>query len=116
MVMSETKKRVCYEKNVRLQETCKRDGTQSMPSEEYAKAALKDVKFELDKVGKRLPSKASTPFTSGYHAKVDATPEIDAQRASYYHGQIGVLQWIVELRRIDIMVPVSMLASQLAAP
>jgi hypothetical protein len=88
----------------------------AMSSETYVKGALRDVEHELDKAGMRLPSKASTPFTSGYHCEVDATSELDERRASYYHGQVGVLRWMVELGRIDIMVPVSMLASQIAAP
>jgi hypothetical protein len=88
----------------------------AMSSEKYVKAALRDVETELDRVHKRLPSKAPTPLTSGYHAELDATPELDARRASYYQGQIGVLRWVVELGRMDIMVPISILASQLANP
>jgi hypothetical protein len=72
--------------------------------------------MELDKIGKHLPSKASTPISSGYRPEMDKTRELDSRKASYYHGQIGVLRWMVELGRVDLMVPVSLLASQLAAP
>ena len=34
----------------------------------------------------------------------------------YYHNFIGVLQWIVELGRIDIDVEVCMMSSHLALP
>jgi hypothetical protein len=36
--------------------------------------------------------------------------------ATYYMSQIGVLRWMVELGRVDIITEVSMLASQLAFP
>ena len=35
---------------------------------------------------------------------------------NYYQNQIGVLRWMVELKRIDIITDVSMVASQLALP
>ena len=35
---------------------------------------------------------------------------------SYYHSLIGVLQWIVELGRVDMCVEVSMMSSHLALP
>ena len=42
------------------------------------------------------------------------TPELDPQRANYYQGLIGVLRWIVELGRIDIIVPIALLSRHLA--
>ena len=47
---------------------------------------------------------------------MDQSPELDAQRANYFQGLIGVLRWIIELGRIDIMVAVSMLSRYLANP
>ena len=44
------------------------------------------------------------------------TPELDAKRANYNQGLIGVLRWICELGRIDIIVDVAMLPRFLAAP
>ena len=38
------------------------------------------------------------------------------KETSFYQSQIGVLRWMVELGRVDIITEVSMLASQLAAP
>ena len=50
------------------------------------------------------------PLSSGYHPELDSSPELNAQHANYYQGLIGVLKWIVELRRIDILVPVALMS------
>jgi hypothetical protein len=63
--------------------------------------------------GKRL---GSAPFPNGYRAETDLSEELPAEEASYYHSQIGILRWMVELGRIDIITEVSMLASHLALP
>jgi len=44
------------------------------------------------------------------------TRELDAKRATYYQGLIGVLRWIVELGRIDIHTPVALMSHYLACP
>jgi hypothetical protein len=43
-------------------------------------------------------------------------PELDPKRTSYYQGLIGVLCWITELGRIDILVAVAMLLQHSVAP
>ena len=47
---------------------------------------------------------------------MDTSPELEGELASYYQSQIGILRWIVELGRVDIITEVSMLSSQLALP
>ena len=47
---------------------------------------------------------------------MDTTDELDADLANYYQTQIGVLHWIVELGRVDIITEVSVLASHMALP
>jgi hypothetical protein len=58
----------------------------------------------------------SSPWPNGYESETDASPELSAELATYYQSQIGVLHWIVELGRVDIVTEVSMLASQMALP
>jgi hypothetical protein len=43
-------------------------------------------------------------------------PECGAEDATYYMSQIGVLRWMVELGRVDMITEVSMLSSHLACP
>jgi hypothetical protein len=87
-----------------------------MSSEAYIKQAVADVETELDKVDKCLPTRVTTPVSQGYHPEVDQSRELDAQRGQYYQSLIGVLRWICELGRLDIMVPVSMLSRYVVSP
>jgi hypothetical protein len=63
-----------------------------------------------------LKTKVTAPIGDKYRAELDATPELDSERLTYFQGLIGILRWIVELGRIHIMVAVSMLSSHLMAP
>jgi hypothetical protein len=87
-----------------------------MSSEVYVKRAIQDVETELALVDKILPTKPTTPMSAGYCPKLDQTPELDARRASYFQGVIGVLRWACELGRLDILVAVSMFSRYLANP
>ena len=53
-------------------------------------------------------------MSSGYRPEIDTTPPLDAQKANYFEGLIGILGWICELGRIDIIVDVAMLPQFLA--
>jgi hypothetical protein len=58
----------------------------------------------------------SAPFPNGYRPETDLSEELGVEEASYYHSQIGILRWMVELGRIGIITEVSMLASHIALP
>ena len=58
-----------------------------------------------------LPTRVTTPLSQGYRPELGQSRELDSKRGQYYQGGlIGVLWWICELGRIDIMVVVSMLS------
>ena len=63
-----------------------------------------------------MTAKAVTLMTSGYHPKVEITPDIGMKDAAYFHSLIGFLRWIVELGRIDINLESSMLYLHLVLP
>ena len=88
----------------------------AMSSDLYVKRAVTEVERELEEIGERLSTKVSTPMSQGYRPEIDTTPELDAKRANYYQGLIGVLRWMCELGRIDILVDVAMLSRFLASP
>lgn len=89
----------------------------SMGSEQYAKEAIRNVKNWLELRGRTLKTKAPSVLPTNYRPELDATPLLDdPDDISYYHQQIGVLRWAVELGRIDICAEVSMMASYCAAP
>jgi hypothetical protein len=86
-----------------------------MSSTNYTKKAIEEVERELREANLKLPTKVTTPLASGYRPEIDATAELDADRQNYYQGLIGVLRWICELGRIDILTSVSMLSRYLVA-
>jgi len=88
----------------------------AMSSDTYVKRAIDDVERELASIGEQLKTKVSTPMSTGYRPEVDSSPELDSKRTNYFQGLIGVLRWICELGRIDILVDVAKLSSFLAAP
>ena len=61
-------------------------------------------------------SRATNPFPTDYDPDLDTTNELDDDQATYYQSQIGILHWIVELRKIDIATEVSLLSSHVALP
>ena len=84
----------------------------------YVQEAVRNVEQHLAKKanGMKLNKRAKAPFPTGYHAELDVTPELGPEEANYYQSQIGVLRWMVELGRIDIIAEVSVLSSHLALP
>eukprot|EP00804_Cyclotella_cryptica_P002919 CCRYP_013283-RA/>CCRYP_013283-RA protein AED:0.32 eAED:0.32 QI:0/-1/0/1/-1/1/1/0/188 len=85
----------------------------------YVHQSVKNVEKYLEEnlsARWKLPSKAENPFAIGYSPELDDSPELDPSLSSYYQSQIGILRWMVELGRIDMMTEVSMLASHLAMP
>jgi hypothetical protein len=82
----------------------------------YVKCAVADVVHTLDEVGQRLKMRVTTPMATGYRPELDATPELDEGKTNYFQEVIGILQWIVELGRVDIMVAVAVLSRFLASP
>jgi hypothetical protein len=84
----------------------------------YVQEAVKNVEEYTAKTfnGRKLLKKAPTPFENDYRPELDTTPYLNAAQANYYQSEIGVLRWMVELGRVDIITEVSLLASQTAMP
>jgi hypothetical protein len=88
----------------------------TMSAQEYIKRAVQEVERELALQEAYLPKKVETPLSHGYRPEFDFSLELDSAQTNYYQGLIGVLRWIVELGRIDIIVPVSLLSRYLISP
>ena len=84
----------------------------------YVQDAVSNVEQYLIKhyPGRKLKNKLSGPWPTGYASELDESPELDAERANYYQSQVGVLHWMVEIGRVDIITEVSTLASHMALP
>ena len=79
-------------------------------SEQYVTKAIRTVEAELQSKKQKLPSKTSTPLSSGYHPELDVSPLLNDEETNYYQNLIGILHWAVELGHIDIHVHVAMMS------
>lgn len=89
----------------------------SMSSSKYVQDAVRNVEEYVEKkLNRKLPKRVGGPWPTGYVAELDTSPELTPELASYYQSQIGILHWMVELGRIDMITEFSTLASHLALP
>ena len=94
------------------------DGTKcwTMSSEKYVKAVIENVESRLDTSNLRLPSRCDTPMSTSYYPSEDVTREMNAKGLHTYQELIRIRGWEIEIRRIDILLEVSLLSSHLAFP
>jgi hypothetical protein len=64
---------------------------------------IADVELKLAEVQQYLRNRVSTPLPEKYRPEIDLSALLNDECANYYQGLIGVLQWIAELGRIDIL-------------
>ena len=88
----------------------------SLSPSKYVQEAVRTTEARMRKKGILFVKRVSRPWPANYVAELDATPELDAGDANDYQSIIGILHWIVELGRVDMITEVSHLASYLAAP
>ena len=84
----------------------------TMSSQEYLKAAIKEVE---NKRGK-LDPRATTPISKGYSPELDASSELDSKDITYFQELVGILRWATEIGRVDILHEVSILSAYQASP
>ena len=82
-------------------------------SQTYLKEALRKA---ANIYGKPIKKGASTPLPPDIHLEVEDTPLLDHKRAQQYLQLVGMLQWMVELGRIDICHAARSLSRYSAAP
>jgi hypothetical protein len=87
-----------------------------MSASEYVKRAIEEIERELAMEDAYLPKRTETPLSSGYRPELDFSLELEGSKVNYYQGLIGVLRWIVELGRIDLIVPVSLFSRYMISP
>jgi hypothetical protein len=90
----------------------------AVSAEQYIKNAVMTIEKKLNIDGMKLNSQkyASTPLSNGYRPELDYTPLLSDEAANFYQQLIGILRWITELGRIDILVHVTLLSSYLMQP
>ena len=89
----------------------------SMCPSKYVQEAVANVhKYLKENEPARTLKKRKSPWPSDYEIELDDTEYLSSERANYYQSQVGVLNWMLELGRVDIITETSKLASQMAAP
>ena len=88
----------------------------AMSSNKYCEALVKNIEDVLQKKGLRLPSNCKSPLSHGYKPEMDCTAELKADGIQWYQEIIGQLRWAIELGRVDILLEVSLMSTQLALP
>jgi hypothetical protein len=88
----------------------------SMSADKYIQEALRTLQFDLERMNKRLPTKVTTPLSTGYRPEMEVSPLLDDDFTRFYQQLIGILRWAVELGRVDIHLSVALLAQYLAQP
>ena len=88
----------------------------SMSSAKYVQEPVRNIEdfIERNLEGRKLKRNPTYSWPSNYMTEDDKSPELLPTSASYYQHLIGILQWIVERGRVDLVT--SLLASQMAMP
>ena len=76
-------------------------------SDKYIRTSVANVDDDLACKKHKFMTKFHTPFVSGYHPAKDTSRELDSEGTRYYQELIGVLQWAIELGRVDMLLDVN---------
>lgn len=91
----------------------------AMSADSHIKKALQMLESNMNTDGVRFRSKktAEHPFSStSYRPELDISDPCTPEQTQFYQSNIGILLWLVELGRLDILTETSLLSSHLAAP
>ena len=84
-----------------------------MSAKEYLSHAIPAIEAIWDE---KLYQKASSPLMGDYHPELDISPLLSDDDAQLFASYIGILQWAVELGRIDLTQSVSLMSRFRTAP
>ena len=85
-------------------------------ADKYVKAAVENVELKLAKRNCRLPFCCNTPMVTTYHSSKEVRKEMNTEGLQVYQELIGILSWALDIGRVDILLEVSLLLSQLVLP
>ena len=84
---------------------------------QYVQETVSNVeKFLQDLDGSMFSTNINSPLSNEDRLELDISPELDGADGAYYQSLIDIIQWMIELGRIDICCEVSMMSSNLALP
>lgn len=85
----------------------------AMSPSKYIQEAVANVQKHLKEKGLSLARNAAP---NDYSPELDVTEPLGPNDITHFQSQIGILRWMVEMGRVDIIAEVSLLASHLALP
>ena len=92
----------------------------AMSSDSHIKKALEVVKKKMSECGVVFrPSNKTTehPFSSqSYRPELDTSEECNEEQVEFYQSMIGLLRWLCEIGRVDILTETSLLSTYLSNP
>ena len=90
------------------------------PPARYVKELVANNEKYLEELAEarwQFPKKKSeNPFVRYYSQEMDETFSLEQDLASWYQSLIGMIRWMVEMVRVDIINEVSMMISQMVVP
>jgi len=96
------------------------DGTEAWSTSacDYVKTAVRHMEevLSLDPIPSKLCNRIDRPLPLSYRPEVDVSPALSQEMTTCFQTGLGILWWIVELGRLDILTEVSMLAAHNALP
>jgi hypothetical protein len=86
-------------------------------SQDYIRAAVKNVEEAIKGTARRLPTRhIETPMLTTYTPELDITEELNEKDVTFFQELIGVLRWATEIGQVDILLEVSLLSQYQANP
>ena len=88
----------------------------AITSVDYVKATIDAVRETIKGTRWKFLSSINTPMVASYRPEIDQTPELDEKETTMFQEFIGMLQWAIELGRVDIAHEISLLSQYQASP
>ena len=83
----------------------------------YIKKALEKDRYQYNRKLSDINYSPRQPFTiATYRPELDTSTVCNDDQITFYQNLVGILQWVVELGRIDIAYEVSKSSSYLVEP
>ena len=88
----------------------------AMSSEKYATEACKIIDALIEKDGVNVSSKGLAPIAPNYVPELDDSPELNDEMTSHFMQAVGILRWMTELGRVDVLYATAVLSQHMASP
>ena len=92
--------------------------TFALGSQSYVKEAIRTIEERMLEYGMKYPRrKCKTPFSSAtYRPELETSPFANAEYTNFYQNLVGIMRWLCELGRVDILLECSLLSQFMVQP